>query len=123
MDENTQQLLDALEQRVGHVVRLQIKPLEDRQQEILAELKTRREQMQHLETDGALSNERIARYEKDLNHGLKRIREDMAENKLELKREFEKKMRDKSKYLAPAFTALAGVVSILVGVAVWILKS
>lgn len=105
MDESTQQLLDALEQRF----RLQLKPIETRQQEMFDELKSWRGQMQTLETNAALSQSRIERCETDLNRALKHIRKDFAERMEDL----DDKIKDKNRLLVPLFTALATVTTIL----------
>jgi chromosome segregation ATPase len=115
MDESTQKVLeklvDALEQRV----RLQLKPIEDRLQEIHTEVRAHREQVRILETVGALSKERITRYEQDLNHGLARVREDMET----CMKRLERKISDKNKLMQPAFAALAGVTTVLLGLFIW----
>jgi len=105
MDEATQQLIEALEERFG----LQLKPIEARQQEILDELKSRRDEVHTLQTHTALSQDRIKRYEQDLTRGLSAIRKDFAEGMEGL----EEKIRDRNKLLAPMFAALASVTAIL----------
>ena len=110
MDADTKQLLE--------LFRLQLKPIEARQEEILDELKSHREQVHAMEVKSALSQDHIARYKTDLDQGLARIRKDLAENKAEL----EKKIRDRYKLLTPMFAALASVTLVLVGLFVrWLL--
>ena len=112
MDEST--LVDALEQRV----RLQLKPIEARQKEMLDEFKSWRAKMQTLETQSALSQDRIARYEQDLTRGLSALRKDLAEG-LE---EMEEKVKIRNKVLAPMFAAIASLTAvILVLVIKWVL--
>ena len=112
MDEST--LVDALEQRV----RLQLQPIEARQKEMLDEFKSWRNKMQTLETQAALFDNRIERYEKDLNRGLSAIRKDLAEGMEEM----EEKIKSRNKVLAPAFAALASVTAILLVLVIkWVL--
>ncbi len=119
MDESTQQLLTALEQRV----RLTVKPLEARQEEILGELKSWRSEMQTLKTDAALSQDRIQRYEKDLNRGLSAIRKDLQEGMQRMEEEVDQKFKDRSRLLTPLFGALAGVVTVLITLVVYWLRT
>jgi len=115
MDESTQQLIEALEERFG----LQLKPIEARQQEILDELKSRRDEVHTLQTQTALSQDRIKRYEQDLNRGLSTIRKDLADGIKEL----EEKIKSRNKVLAPAFAALASITALLLGIFVYWLRS
>ncbi len=108
MDESTQQLLEALEQRV----RLQLKPIESRQQEMLTEFRTWRAEMQDLKTESVLFRRDMDELKKDLDEGLSSIR-----------RDFTQKMNDRNKVLTPMFAAIAGVVTILTGLAVWYLTT
>lgn len=115
MDDSTQQLLEALEQRV----RLQLKPIERRQDEILDELKARRDQVQTLETQTALSNDRIKRYEEDLTNALSAIRRDVAYKHKVL----EEKIDDSHKRFAPLLAAVPGILALLLGLAVYWLRT
>ena len=112
MDEST--LVDALEQRV----RLQLKPIEARQKEMLEEFKSWRNKMQTLETESVRTQDRIARYEQDLNRGLSAIRKDLAKGMEEM----DEKIRGRNKMLAPMFAAIASLTAvILVLVIKWVL--
>jgi len=116
MDESTQQLLTALEQRV----RLQLKPIEARQEEMLDELKSWRTEMQTLKTEAALSQHDMARLKHDLDRGLSAIRKEVADSMEEL----EEKIKDRNKLLTPLFAALASVTAIILVLFVrWIMSS
>jgi len=115
MDEPTQQLIEALEQRF----RLQLKPIEARQGEMLDEFKAWRSQMQTLETQAALSQDRIKRYEEDLNRGLKAIRKDLADRTEDL----EEKIVSSDRRYAPMFAAVPGILALLLGIFVYWLRS
>ena len=111
MDDSTQQLLASF--------RLQLKPIEARQEEILSELRSWRDKMQTLETQSALSQDRIKRYEKDLNRGLSAIREDMAE----MSEELDEKIRGRNKALVPIAGALAILTTVLIALFVYWVKT
>ncbi len=114
MDEATKQLVDALE----HSVQLQLKPIEDRQEEILSEVKQIRQRHQALETQAALSKDRISRYESDLTKGLSAIRKSVDAKVAGL----EKQLKDRNRLLTPMFAALASITVVLVGLFVrWLL--
>ncbi len=105
MDEST--LVDALEQRV----RLQLKPIEARQKEMLDEFKSWRTKMQTLETQAAIFERALDRQEQDLNRGLAAIRKELDE-----------KLKGRSKMLGAAFTVLATVTAILLALVIkWVL--
>lgn len=103
MDESTRQVVKALERSIE----LQLKPIQDRQEEILDELRSSRQRSQTLETEHALMKDRVDRLKRDLDKGLDSVRRQVA---------------DTNKRYAPLFAAIPGIVALLLGLAVYFLR-
>lgn len=104
MDDSTQQLLASF--------RLQLKPIEARQEEILAELRSWRDKMQTLGTESALAKDRIETLRTDLNRGLSSIRKEMDE-----------KLKGRNKTLTLIAGALATLTTVLIGLFLYWIKT
>ena len=101
MDDSTREFLNALEDRV----KLQLKPLDIRQTEILTELRQMRETSQHLTTQVQLHDLRITENKNDINSGLKAVRLEFAE-----------KLKERDR-ITTAVVATIGIIITLVNVA------
>jgi len=111
MDEDTRQLLNALEKSLETSLRLQLSPMERQLETILSELSHHREGNQRMAITVAVLEERMVDQKSDLNKGLFAVRG-----------ELKVAMNDRTKVLGQAFAALATITAILIGLATWYLK-
>ena len=111
MDDQTRELLLELEKRFA----LQLKPIEERQNEGLVELREWRKQINQIETDRIVMHDRMERYEKDLTKGFTAIRETMSRRDKEL----EEKLKVSNRWIAPLAGGVPVIITILVALFIW----